>query len=785
VPADASGFILSGGATVTSVAQGSTSSNLVLTTTGLTVGGSFTLTVNGVESLAGTPIAADTQANVDFTLQVPLEFGQAVTGLQDSFDEATLSTNWVPVPSDNNPFTQSGGMLHMQTLTNITDEALVHLFYEPPSGYSSDDQEVLIHMRINSWSAGAVGGASVAGDPQYNDGYAANMVMADPGADLVIDGSRGGLSVSGFAWQTNTWYWLRLSMPVAAPPAETYNLLGKVWLGDGTTPEPLDWQVQLAVDMNDGDPLFAGLEAPGNGIPASFDVDYFLLETPDLPSITVTPDAFPLSSAVFLNITNQPLSEFVPPGQTATFTANAVAWAPVSVQWQVAPPNSTVFANIQDATNTTLTISNVLEPVNSNQYQAVFTAPDITATSLTAVLTTEASPPELVFARTGGSNGQVIVQFSQSIVAPVVTNFSINNGVTVTGITAGPTNTEVILSVTPLSLNSSYILTVSGISNNYGNVLISAQTSIDFNVYLPAEFGTMVSGFQDDFTEATLSTNWLIYTATAGGSLNWPPPSDMSTLLTLTNGNLYIGVDSDGTAYNPFHVVYAPTTPYNATNQEILARVMVTSTDPGPYDAIGVCVCASPSNARGIGWYMGDGGLPNALESPGCEFLDDYTAWGPAEYYSWVFNTWYWLRESELNGTTYGKIWLADGATPEPAGWDISWQGNAFEGGYAGFSPANGGGYAFWQVSYALIEASGLPAVQAQAPSLYPFAYPPGTLNLSITSPGQFALQWGGDATATLQTAPAVNGPWTSVEGATSPYNFSSSSEAAFFRVKE
>jgi hypothetical protein len=821
VPSGVSGFAINNGASVTGVAQGGNTSTLVLTTTGLTLGGSYIITINGVQSTAGAPLAAGTQAVIDFTVEVPAEFGQVVTGFQEDFNEATLSTNWIAVPLNDNPFTQSGGMLHMNSITNITTNNPVHLFYEPSNSYSSDAQEVLMRMRItlppyaDAFVLGT-SGSSVAGDP-VNGGHAANLLMLDPSdpdvfglagpqAQILVDYvAWGGIidlpgTTNAFVWQPNTWYWLRLMMTTASPATGSNNLFAKIWLGDGSTPEPPEWQSSLSLTLSTGDPLFAGVVAPSDGYPESYDVDYFLLETPDLPSITVSPDAFQVADTIYLSITNQPVSEFVPGGQNATFTANAIGSAPVTIQWQVAASNSTTFVNISGATNNSLTVSNVLGPQNGNQYEAVFTLSGgaIVKTSVVAVVSTDVTPPALVFARTGGSNGQVIVEFSKPIPTPDATNFSINNGVAISGLVAGPTSNEVILAVSPLSLGSNYTLTATDISDYSGNVLISGQIQIDFTVYLPAEFGTTVVGFQDDFTEATMNTNWVIYSADGGGSLNVPVPSDLTTLDFQSNGNLYIGAPPSGDNYNPVHLVYAPPTPYNSTNQEVLARIMVTSFLPSGQALAGVSVCTQTNNARGISWLLTDNSVSGTdpLEGPNTTLLNDYVAWGPNTNYVWALNTWYWMRLSQVasstpgTATAYGKVWVADGATPEPAAWQESWAyttgGNLERGaddqGYAGFDTASSGGFCSFQVSYVLIEAAGLSNVLVSAGSLFPFSST--TLSFTQTSPGSLSLQWTGSGT--LQTASAVNGPWTDVGGATSPYNVNTTlGVAAFFRVKE
>src|SRR5678816_2216009 len=46
-----------------------------------------------------------------------------------------------------------------------------------------------------------------------------------------------------FAWQNNTWYWLRLRHePNAASQGGVNDVFGKVWLADGSQAEPAAWQ---------------------------------------------------------------------------------------------------------------------------------------------------------------------------------------------------------------------------------------------------------------------------------------------------------------------------------------------------------------------------------------------------------------------------------------------------------------------------------------------------------------------------------------------------------------
>ena len=76
VTAQAAGFLLSGGASVLSVTTGLASNVLVLTTTPLTQGASYTLTMNGVTDLQGDPVSPGLTTNF-----VALDYTRADVGL--------------------------------------------------------------------------------------------------------------------------------------------------------------------------------------------------------------------------------------------------------------------------------------------------------------------------------------------------------------------------------------------------------------------------------------------------------------------------------------------------------------------------------------------------------------------------------------------------------------------------------------------------------------------------------------------------------------------------------
>jgi hypothetical protein len=60
----------------------------------------------------------------------------------------------------------------------------------------------------------------------------------------------------------------------------------------------------------------------------------------------------------------------------------------------------------------------------------------------------------------------------------------------------------------------------------------------------------------------------------------------------------------------------------------------------------------------------------------------------------------------------------------------------------------------------------------------------PVTINLQATN-GQTVLTWSGAyASAVLESAPSLAGPWTPIPGATSPYTVSTTGVDQFYRVK-
>ena len=91
---------------------------------------------------------------------------------------------------------------------------------------------------------------------------------------------------TGFPWQTNFWYWVRVqhqTNTISRYP----DLLARVWPADGETQEPAAWTSWW--DYCPASPAQKGWPgiAAGVGAPALMEWDFFLVKAEGLPDITV------------------------------------------------------------------------------------------------------------------------------------------------------------------------------------------------------------------------------------------------------------------------------------------------------------------------------------------------------------------------------------------------------------------------------------------------------------------------------------------------------------------
>lgn len=288
-----------------------------------------------------------------------------------------------------------------------------------------------------------------------------------------------------------------------------------------------------------------------------------------------------------------------------------------------------------------------------------------------------------------------------------------------------------------------------------------------------AEYGDAVSGFQDNFSGATRNTNWV---AVGAGGDHY-----------LQQGGLLKVFADHG---DPNHLIYQ-VSGYSNDVQEVLARLRVVAFGSGdPFRAgIGVGI---GTNSQGMNLHFRD--YTNAVPARHFQFLDDNRAWGTTNLpIAWTNNVWYWLRlrqDRKMDGTNtvFGKVWLADWATPEPAQWQLKWADSALptpeRTGYAGLSASSNDGLAEYEVSYVLIKAAGLPTL----PRVQMGATPPGMQAPffigSAATATNVSVSWFGPAN--LVASEVVSGPWTNVVSTTNVYVIPASEQkpSEFFRLE-
>jgi hypothetical protein len=215
---------------------------------------------------------------------------------------------------------------------------------------------------------------------------------------------------------------------------------------------------------------------------------------------------------------------------------------------------------------------------------------------------------------------------------------------------------------------SSLLLLTAGLSQFNG----AAQ-----NTNMPYDFGTVVNGFQDNFTNSVRDPAWV--PVGAGGDQ-----------YRQTNGVLSVGTFYAG---NPNHLLYIPAGGYDGTTQEVLIRLRILNMPFVPQGSAhaGALVAAEPPGGEslpagsGINWQLmntSDNGslFGDNIDGPQARSLYDYVAWGPGYTNNdipWQNYTWYWLRlhldglstQVKTYSNMWAKVWLGDGSEAEPTNW--------------------------------------------------------------------------------------------------------------------
>lgn len=284
-------FTIDNGIDVTGARPGTDPAVYELTTSAITLGKTYKLTVNGVQDLIGNDIQAASQITLNLFVELPVDFGQTVNGFQDDFTGAARDPNWVAVGPGGDLYEQANGVLKVTASMGDPN----HLLYAAP-GYNDATQEVLAHIRIKAFGQGdgPRGGIGVGVNADNSQGielHFRNSDFNETGTRFrLLDDLRAWGPAIQTKWTTNAWFWLRLRQTSSSTAAGT-NIHAKVWLADGSVPEPANWQAGWSRAGRTG---LAGITGSSGGGAEEFDVDYVLIKAAGLPSIKVAPAPFAL-----------------------------------------------------------------------------------------------------------------------------------------------------------------------------------------------------------------------------------------------------------------------------------------------------------------------------------------------------------------------------------------------------------------------------------------------------------------------------------------------------------
>jgi len=279
-------YTLNNGATVTSVELSNRPDAVVLRTSALAPGTSYTLTAAGVTDLVANTTTTQNIA-VDQTPAYPVDIGTTVAAYQDSFDGASRDPRWTPRGPGGDVYNQNaadeGGRGTLLVTTANGDPN--HLLFEDPS-YDKNNQEMLARIKVVNAANGDLPRGGLASSVESNSqGF--NLHFRDEGTlgrhIEFLDDARSWGPELDYDWENSVYYWMRFKVaPNTAPGAA--DLWGKIWKGDGTEPEPEDWQFSWDRSGRTG---FAGITASSNGGLIELKVDYFALKSTGLPSTTL------------------------------------------------------------------------------------------------------------------------------------------------------------------------------------------------------------------------------------------------------------------------------------------------------------------------------------------------------------------------------------------------------------------------------------------------------------------------------------------------------------------
>jgi hypothetical protein len=448
----ASNYALDKGLTISTVTRVD-AQTVILATSKMAEGGSYTLTINGVQDTAGTPntIAANTQ--------VPLRALVYVSG---------MVTHRKYNGFDNNSGTNPDNLFNDPRYPGAPDRIDMLKTYEYPADAVSRDASA---------------------DPArlYFDTLEGFFV---PPAD--------GNYVFFISFADRCWVYLSTD----DQPANKYLIIHTEGWND-----PRVWLTSHDFDttQNRSDSFSATEWPDGNIINLKANQKYYLLmvhhdpdwaggdwfsgtyklDTQEDPADGSAPlltgsviGTYVDPSGITLSITQQPTSVSVLENATATFSVTITSsWSNPTYQWQKAPAGG-AFADISGANTNRYTPPPFALTDNGSRFLVKVSVPGTTVTSDEAVVTvtTDQVPPTVASAmRSFTDDTQVTVLFSElvdSASANTAANYQISGGISVSAAALAVDGKSVVLTTSPIAKGTTATLTISNVKDLVGNQIV-------------------------------------------------------------------------------------------------------------------------------------------------------------------------------------------------------------------------------------------------------------------------------------------------------------------------
>lgn len=185
-----------------------------------------------------------------------------------------------------------------------------------------------------------------------------------------------------------------------------------------------------------------------------------------------------------LRVTENPASQDVPAGTTATFTVAGSSPSAITYQWQKAAPGSSTFADIAGATQASYTTPALAVADHGSKFRCVLSSGGNRATSGEATLGVDGVIPAVTGIRGSVNLNSIYVSFSEPMKLAMLANkdnYTVSGGVTVNSAVAiDPQNARLLTS--QQTGNTRYTVTVKDVEDVAGNK-VPASSSVSFTGY--------------------------------------------------------------------------------------------------------------------------------------------------------------------------------------------------------------------------------------------------------------------------------------------------------------